>query len=322
MRAWPVLCATLLLGTIGVAQRIDVGPAPGRLVDVGGRRLHLNCSGSGSPTVILEAGASAFALDWSLVQPGVARTNRVCSYDRAGLGWSDARPDVDTPARVVADLRRLLSAAGERPPLVLVGASWGGLYARLYLLDHAEDVAGLVLVDPSTEDGLFTMFEGKDVAIASLSAEQLASTLPASGSVPIPRRPAQRGAPFDRLPPELYQLRITLDGRVIASMPPSVGADIVRESSEGQRAALARLSDVRAAQERPMGDRPLIVLTRGQGGSAEAHARLARQSANSRHTIVPEAGHEIHLFVPAAVVSAIQDVSLAVRQKQPLPPNR
>jgi pimeloyl-ACP methyl ester carboxylesterase len=163
MRAWLVLCATLLLVTIGAAQ-VDVGPAPGRLVDIGGRRLHVNCSGSGSPTVILEAGASAFALDWSLVQPEVARTNRVCSYDRAGLGWSDARPDVDTPARVVADLRRLLSAAGERPPLVLVGASWGGLYARLYLLDHAEDVTGLVLVDPSTEDGLFTMFEGKGVA--------------------------------------------------------------------------------------------------------------------------------------------------------------
>jgi pimeloyl-ACP methyl ester carboxylesterase len=117
-------------------------------------------------------------------------------------------------------------------------------------------------------------------------------------------------------------LRIRLDERLIASMPPTVGADIVRESSEGQRAALARLSQVRASQERPMGDRPVIVLTRGQGGSAEAHARLARQSSNSRHTIVPEAGHEIHLFAPPAVVSAIQDVSTAVRQKRLLSPSR
>src|SRR3954471_24802761 len=92
------LAACVLAGR-GAAQAPDIGPPPGRMVDVGGRRLHLLCSGSGSPTVVLEAGASAFAIDWTLVQNEIAGTNRVCSYDRAGSGWSDsstaaARADV------------------------------------------------------------------------------------------------------------------------------------------------------------------------------------------------------------------------------------
>ena len=100
-----LLAAALLIATVAAAQTVDIGPPPGRLVDIGGRQLHLDCRGSGAPTVVIEAGASAFALDWSLVQPEVARAQRVCSYDRAGSGWSDPRPDVETPARVVADLR-------------------------------------------------------------------------------------------------------------------------------------------------------------------------------------------------------------------------
>jgi pimeloyl-ACP methyl ester carboxylesterase len=213
------LCVAFLSSTTAVAQPSDIGEAPGRLVDVGGRRLHINCSGSGTPTVILEAGASSFALDWSLVQPDIARANRVCSYDRAGSGWSDPRGEVDTPARIVLDLHTLLSASGEQPPFVLVGASMGGVYARLYQLEYPNDVSGMVFVDASTEDGLFAMFQGQGVAIAALTAEQLRSTLPA-GSVLIPRRSPQTGAPFDRLPPELYQLRIKLDQRLIDSFPP------------------------------------------------------------------------------------------------------
>jgi hypothetical protein len=177
-----MLCAALLASARIMAQRIDIGPAPGRLVDVGGRKLHLRCTGSGSPTVILEAGASAFALDWSLVQPEIARTNRVCSYDRAGSGWSDPRGEVETPARVVLDLHTALAAAGEKPPFV--------------------------------------------------------------------------------------------------------------------------------------------VLTRGQEmtpGIAENHAGLARLATNSRHTVVSEAGHEIRLFVPSAVIQAIQDVSTASGQLPPAP---
>lgn len=292
-------------------RQSEPGPAPGRLIDIGGRRLHVQCSGSGAPTVILEAGASSFALDWALVQPEVARRQRVCSYDRAGSGWSDPRPDVETPARVVADLHTLLAAAREQPPFVLVGASMGGLYVRLYQLDYPDHVLGLVLVDPVTEDRLFTQVEGKTVVIGTLSAEQLRATLPA-GTVAIPVRQPQTGAPFDLLPSHLYAQRIALDRRLIASFPPSVTADIVQESAEGRRVALARLLATRERDDNPLRRTPLAVLTRGQNptpGLAADHDTLARLSTDGRHRVVSGAGHEIHLYAPAVVVEAIQDVS-------------
>jgi pimeloyl-ACP methyl ester carboxylesterase len=131
------------------------------------------------------------------------------------------------------------------------------------------------------------------------------------------------GAPFDRLPGDLYQLRIKLDQRLIDSYPSSVSADIVRESSEGQRAMLARLLDSRRAGNRPLGGLPVVVLTRGRDmtpGLAETHAALARLSTNSRQTVVAGAGHEIHLFQPGAVIQAIRDVSASIRQRIPLLP--
>ena len=166
MKPFAVVLALLLTSMAALAQPADIGQPPGRLVDVGGRTLHLHCVGTGSPTVILEAGASSFALDWSLVQPEVARNQRVCAYDRAGSGWSEPRLDVETPARIVIDLHTALMAAGEKPPFLMTGASAGGLYVRLYQLDYPADVAGLVLVDPATEDRLFTMFQQRAVPIA------------------------------------------------------------------------------------------------------------------------------------------------------------
>jgi pimeloyl-ACP methyl ester carboxylesterase len=160
--------------------------APGKLVDVGGRNLHILCEGRGSPTVVFEAGASSFAIDWTLVQREVAKTHRACSYDRAGMGWSD-EADPATPRSTAAILSALLTAAGERPPYVLVGASRGGLWIRDYLIDHSDAVVGLVFVDPSTEDRLFTTIDGKGIAIAEVTAEQLRATFP-TGPVPIPRR--------------------------------------------------------------------------------------------------------------------------------------
>src|SRR5947208_16307807 len=129
MNSLLALLSACCVGTLLVAQPEGIGPPPGRLIDLGGRKLHLYCTGSGSPTVVLEAGASAFAIDWSLVQPEIARTNHVCSYDRAGFGWSDPRVEVDTPARVVFYLHAGLAAAGEKPPYVLVRAHFGGIYA-------------------------------------------------------------------------------------------------------------------------------------------------------------------------------------------------
>ena len=103
---------------------------PGRLVDVGGRRVHLYGTGKGSPTAILESGADSFSIDWARVQPELAKRTRVCSYDRAGYGWSDPGREWDTVEQVAHDLEIALNNAGERPPCVLVGHSMGGsIYA-------------------------------------------------------------------------------------------------------------------------------------------------------------------------------------------------
>ena len=317
------LTLAFMVGVAGklVGQQPDPGPPPGQLVDIGGRKLHLLCSGSGSPTIILEAGASAFAIDWALVQQQVARTNRVCSYDRAGSGWSEA----STPATrntVANDLHALLEVSGEKPPFIMVGASLGGILVRLYQAEYPEQVIGLVLVDPSTETRLFTMYHGEGVEIASLTAEQLRETI-APGTMAVPRRPVQTGTPFDRLPPELYATRLKLDARLIASFPDSVSYETRLAYAEGERGRLARLKAISAAQEHPLGDRPLVVLTRGldsSQGAFDAHERVAALSTNSRHAVVKGAGHEIHLFEPVAVILSIGDVTQALLTGKRLPP--
>jgi pimeloyl-ACP methyl ester carboxylesterase len=301
------------------AQQTELPPAPGKLVDVGGRKLHLLCSGQGGPTVVLEAGASAFAIDWTLVQREVSRTNRVCSYDRAGMGWSDTV--ATSRAKASHDLQTLLRAAGERVPYVMVGASRGGLLVREYVVDYPDEVVGLVLVDPSSEDRLFTMFNGQGVLIASLTAEQLRTTFPRQ-PVRVPRRRPQTGAPFDKLPPDLYQVRIKLDERLIATIPDMVPAEVVGQSQENERALLARLLAARKATPQPLAGRPTVVLSRGDEVNAEreaVHATLAKLSTNSRHSVVARAGHEVHLFEPGAVVQAIQDVLQAIQHKTQLP---
>jgi pimeloyl-ACP methyl ester carboxylesterase len=320
MTRWLLLGVWLCASAVVAAQATDIGQAPGRLVDVGGRRLHMLCAGSGSPTVVVEAGASSFAIDFSLVQPEVAKATRICSYDRAGSGWSDARPDVETPPRVVADLRAALHAAGEKPSYVMVGASRGGFFVRLFTATYPADVVGMVLVDPSSEDRLFTMFNGTAVTIASLTAEQYRSIQP-TAPVPIAPRPPQTGAPFDRLPAPLYETRVAIDRKLIASMPPTVPPEVVIEYVEGDRAMQAAFAEARAKQQYPLEDRPLVVLTRGLDSSQpvmDVHAALARLSSNSRHIVVKDSGHEVHLFQPAVVVQAIRDVMQAVREKSPL----
>ena len=316
-RLWAPALVAALAGAGLFAQQNDIGPAPGRLIDIGGRTLHLNCTGSGSLTVVLEAGAGAFAIDWSLVQPAIAGRTRVCSYDRAGVGWSDPRDAVDTPARIVRDLHTALAAAGEKPPLILVGHSMGGVYVRLYQLEYPEQVAGLVLVDPSSEDGLFTLYQGKGVAIASLTDEQLRTTMP-TAPVNVPRRSPQTGPPFNLLPPALYDVRIKLEQRVIDAIPLSVPADVVREFQEGEHAGLARLLQSQNQADAPIARVPLVVLTRGDGNRT-AHAILAKLSPTSRHTIVPGAAHEIQLTHPQVVIQAIEDVIAAARDRKALP---
>jgi pimeloyl-ACP methyl ester carboxylesterase len=127
-------------------------PQRGHLVEAGSIRMNIDCSGQGSPTVILESGSGGPSVDWLMVQPEVAKFARVCSYDRAGYGWSDSGPEPRSALQIARELKRLLQAAGERGPYVLVGHSMGGYDIRVYTGQYPNDVVGVVPVDASHED--------------------------------------------------------------------------------------------------------------------------------------------------------------------------
>lgn len=139
----------LFAATLAAAQP----QPPGKLIDVGGgRRMHLVCEGSGTPTVVFESGSGEGWYSWTLVQPEIARTMRACSYDRAGVGFSDPRTGERTVSVLNADLHELLKRSGEKGPYVLVGHSIGGILVRRYAARYPEDVAGVVLVDSAVEN--------------------------------------------------------------------------------------------------------------------------------------------------------------------------
>jgi pimeloyl-ACP methyl ester carboxylesterase len=192
---------------------------PGRLIDIGGRMLHLNCTGQGSPTVVLVAGGGAFSIDWALVQPKIAANVRVCSYDRAGLGWSDPGPLDETVEQTVADLHAGLKAAGEKPPHVIVGASIGGIFIRAYQRAFPKEVAGLVFANSSNRVGM--KVKDKGGLIWELTEDDLRSAYPLPASVTKGPAPTRIGEPFDRLPAELQPVRLWLDVRLWEKWNPS-----------------------------------------------------------------------------------------------------
>lgn len=127
-------------------------PPPGELVDVGGYNLHVNPQGEGTPTIVMEAGAGSFSLAWARVAPELAKETRVVVYDRAGLGWSGTSPSPRTANNIVSEFRRMLQKGSIKPPYVLVGHSMGAIYMRMYARKYPKEVAGMVLVDPGSED--------------------------------------------------------------------------------------------------------------------------------------------------------------------------
>ena len=154
-----VVVVALLLGCGGDARKsrpqakvVTEGIAAGELVDVGGRRLYVECTGSARPTVVLEAGLGGNSDSWSGVLPQLGRTTRTCAYDRAGLSASDAIAGVHDARDEISDLERLLDRARIKPPYVLVGHSYGGLLARLFARAHPDQVAGVVFVDAMGRD--------------------------------------------------------------------------------------------------------------------------------------------------------------------------
>lgn len=321
------------------AQITDQPPpfaAPGRLVDIGGWRLHLNCSGEprpGEPTVILEAGIGDFSVEWSLVQPGVSRFARVCSYDRAGDGWSELGPHPRTFRQIVYELHTLLERAGERPPYVMVGHSYGGWLVRAYQAAYPEDVGGMVLVEAGADNPWRMMPDRKLVRSSELATGRaipsVNTTTPLRiGDIPAPALQQMRAGladaslhanepPRDKLPMDAQRMRtwaLAQLGHVAAAVNPF------------EHEELAMLRADRARQEFSLGDMPLVVITRGMSeehgpdGKAfeaehrEDHATMARMSRNGRLVIAERSAHHVQLQEPELVVTTIQQVLAAARK--------
>jgi pimeloyl-ACP methyl ester carboxylesterase len=204
------------------AAPVTIGP--GRFVEIGGgRSLYLQCVGSGSPTVVLEAGFGADTFQWQDVQPQLARTTRTCAYDRAGFGRSSARPGVHDAREEIDDLQRLLDRAHVDPPYVLVGHSYGGVVARVFAELDPTETAGLVLIDTVGRDGrrrqlavwprsqareirrgvATTVIGGVDLA----AGEALASRIRTLGDTPLAVMTAGRQDNFPRTPARLGRAR-------------------------------------------------------------------------------------------------------------------
>ncbi len=308
-------------------------PPPGKLLDVGGWRLHLNCTGearAAQPTVILEAGLGDFSVEWSLVQPGVAKFARVCSYDRAGDGWSELGPHPRTLRQIVYELHTLLDKAGVKPPLVLVGHSYGGWLVRLYASTYPTDVAGMVLVEAGADNPWRMMPDGKLVRSSDLAkAEQIpavkvSNPLRVSDIPPTALSQMKAGAqslaknpnepPRDKLPPEAQRMRAWALARV---------EHIAAGFNPVEHEELAGLRAERAKSQYPLGDIPLIVLTRGiaeenskalEDEHRQAHASVAAMSRQGKLIIAERSGHHIQLEEPELVIKAIRDVVMAARK--------
>jgi pimeloyl-ACP methyl ester carboxylesterase len=305
-------------------------PPPGKLINVGGWRIHLNCTGENkakTPTVVLESGSGDFSFDWSLVQPSVARFTRVCSYDRSGNAWSDLGPRPRTMKQVVYELHTALMKAGIKGPYVLVGQSIGGLLVRTFASQYTKELAGMVLVDSTHEDTQLNM-NGKIQRMRELSQgrtippiqtiisaanrvlsdeekRQIENTLKQIG-------PPKIEPPYDRLSPEIQQLRLWA-----LAQPTHYAADNDPYWAE----EFAEMYSTRKRGEYPLEDIPLVVLTRGKREYPDTEVGrqlneerkrmqldLVQLSRNSNQIIAEGSGHHIQLDDPALVIEAIREV--------------
>jgi pimeloyl-ACP methyl ester carboxylesterase len=297
-------------------------PAPGRLIDVGGHRLHLHLLGAGpGPTVVIETGAGATASSWAPWQEAIAAFAPVVLYDRAGYGDSDPATSPRTGERVVSELHMALQAAGIPGPYVLVGHSLGGMYVRLFAARYPDDVAGLVLVDarheavssrqPAAMTRLMqqvTRFQGLVRFLAHIGVMRLGLTL-ALGQL-------------DGGTGTLKALPAPQRDRIIWQMSqPGIAAasHLEMEHLTDMEAQLSRAGD--------LGDRPLAVLSAAKlqaGGLkaqdlalfkqlwAETQAELAKLSTRAEHQMI-DSGHNIYAEEPGVVIAAIRRVVEQVR---------
>ncbi len=296
--------------TVGEATDAAAYPMPGQLFDVGGHRLHLECTGSGSPTVVLQPGMGEMSSNHAWIARALAEDTRVCAYDRAGRGWSDPVDSPQDANEIATDLHALLEAADVPGPYVMAGHSFGGLYTLTYAARYPDEVAGMVLIDttaPASATGETTVRAdgGSYDALGRVSA-----LLSITARLGLGRLYAR--TEFGTLPPRAGdEVRANL-----------ATADNLRTTIEefAQGTASAQL----AASFRDFAESPLVVLTAGVGGDAEllaAHVDLANLSTNSVHRIIDGATHQSLIADrddAATTTQAILDVVSSIRRGGPL----
>ena len=244
------------------------------LVDIGGRRLYIKCSGeahAGRPVVVLDAGMANTSATWSFVEPKVSEFARVCSYDRAGTGKSDRAPQPRTSKDIVLDLHNLLTKAGVNPPYVLVGHSFGGMNTRLYASEYPKEVVGIVLVDSTHEDE-------SDRMLAVLPPEMLKKAKPEDMVV----RNAE-GIDFDK---SVAQLRTAKWRRDIPLVVLTRGSATLNPNDYAVPSLAPKFEEIRL----------------------ELQQELVRRSAKGRQIIAEKSGHFIHHDQPELVIEAIRQV--------------
>jgi pimeloyl-ACP methyl ester carboxylesterase len=311
-------------------------PPTGSLVSVGTHRLHIRCAGDGSPAVILDAALGGSSLSWSLVQPAIARLTKVCSYDRAGFGWSDAGPMPRTAGRIAGELRALLDRAGVNPPFLLVGHSFGGLVMQIFARQYRNDVVGLILVDPAHAEDWVRPAPREQAQIdrgvrlcrqgalaARFGVARLVGALAALGAL----APA-RG------------LTWLVSGGGLSQQDEGILAPIWKLPAEARRPlrhfwTQPKFFDALGSQIESIGvsaaetldatsagfdDLPLVTISSTAPGDYRFRQQeaLARLSTRGRHVVAPRSGHWIPLDQPEAVIDAIRDMLQEIRT----PPDR
>ncbi len=313
----------IMVGQIKKARLISSYTPPGRLVDIGGYRLHINCQGDGGPSVILDAGQGESSLSWGAIQREVAGTTRACAYDRAGIGWSDPSPR-PRRARVMAEeLHRLLENAGVPKPYVLVGASLGGLNSRVYAHLYPEDVSGLVLLDAAHEEQYLPEAIQK-------ALKQMAGMMSIMGGYAQLVVGSGLAALFPRLLPGGSVGSDREAGRIDRTLGVARN-DYMKASIQEIKDVGLSHAEVREMVISNLGDIPIRVIRHGmvqaqmmpevteviEETNRRLQAKVAEQSPNARLIVAGESGHAIQIDQPALVVEAILEVvSLALEQNR------
>ncbi len=315
---YPVL-TVLALAAVGggyqtVRERADANayPMTGQLIDVGGHRLHLNCTGSGSPTVVLQPGGGDFSAAMAWIAPAVAAHTRVCVYDRPGRGWSQPTNSPQDATQVSTDLHTLLQGAHAPGPYVLAGHSFGGLYVLTHAYRYPNDVAGMVLIDSTNPATTANPANAKAYDAASYDAA------------------TQRVQALGALAARLGVVRL-IGSFSYGDLPPQARDEVRAKTATAEYASgwidefvQANASGAEAAMLTDFGDKPLVVLTAGAGTDATHNAaqnKLATLSANSSHRVIKGASHPALIYdqrYANATTQAILDVVSSVRNNQPL----